>query len=76
MKLYSQKSLSILYLLYINNIHKSSDKLLFFLFADDTTLLFAHKNLKVLKQVVNSELTNVSEWLVLNKLGLNIKKSN
>ena len=66
----------LLFLIYINDIHKSSDKLNFFLFADDTTLLFAHKNLKVLEQVVNSELTKVSEWLVLNKLSLNIKKSN
>ena len=38
----------LLFLIYINDIHKSSDKLNFFLFADDTTLLFAHKNLKVL----------------------------
>ena len=43
---------------------------------DDTTLLFAHKNLKVLEQVGNSELSKVSEWLVVNKLSLNIKKSN
>ena len=40
------------------------------------TLLFAHKNLKVLKQVVSSELSKVSEWLVVNKLSLHIKKSN
>ena len=66
----------LLFLIYINDIHKSLDKLFFFLFADDTTLLFAHKNLKVLEQVVNSELSKVSEWLVVNKLSLNIKKSN
>ena len=48
----------------------------FFLFADDNTLLFAHKNLKVLEQVANSELSKVSEWLVVNKLSLNIRKSN
>ena len=66
----------LLFLIYINDIHQSSDKLNFFLFADDTTLLFAHKNLKVLEQVINSELTKVSEWLIANKLSLNIKKSN
>ena len=47
----------------------------FFLFADDITILFAHKNLKVLEQVVNSELSKVSEWLMVNKLTLNLKKS-
>jgi len=66
----------LLFLIYINDIHKSSDKLNFFLFADDTTILFAHKNLKVLEQVVNSELSKVSEWLIVNKLTLNINKSN
>ena len=38
-----------LFLSCINDIHKSSDKLIIFLFADDTTLLFAHKNFKVLE---------------------------
>ena len=66
----------LLFLIYINDIHQSSDKLNIFLFADDTTLLFAHTNLKELEQVINSELTKVSEWLIANKLSLNIKKSN
>jgi len=42
--------------IHINDIHKSSVKWKIFLFADDTILLFAHKNLKVLEEVVNSEL--------------------
>ena len=49
----------LLLLIYDNYIYKSSDKLNF-LFADGTTLLFAHKNLKVREQVVNSELSEVS----------------
>ena len=66
----------LLFLIYINDILKSSDKLNFFRFADDTTIQYAHKNLKVLEQVVNSELSKVSECLIVNKLTLNIKKSN
>lgn len=66
----------LLFPIYINDILKSSDKLNFFRFADDTTIRFAHKNLKVLEQVVNSELSKVSECLIVNKLTLNIKKSN
>ena len=33
-----------------------------FIFADDTIIIFAHKTLKELQQVVNSELSKVSEW--------------
>ena len=66
----------LLFLIYINDIHNSSDKLSFYLFADDTNLLYADKNLKSLGETVNNELFKVSEWLNANKLTLNAKKSN
>ena len=66
----------LLFLLYVNNIYRSSAKLAFYLFADDTNLLYADKNLRTLELVVNSELHKVYEWLTANKLTLNIKKSN
>ena len=65
-----------LFLIYINDILNSSDKLSFYLFADDTNLLYADKNLKSLEETVNNELLEVSEWLNANKLTLNAKKSN
>ena len=43
------------FLLYINDIYVSSDKLNFYLFADDTNILHAKKNLKSLEQIVNQE---------------------
>ena len=46
----------LLFLIYINNIHNSSEKLSFYLFADDTNLLYADTNLKSLEKTVNSEL--------------------
>ena len=54
----------------------SSDKLQFFLFADDTNLLYADKSLKSLETTVNEELMKVYNWLTANKLSLNAKKSN
>ena len=66
----------LLFLIYINDICNASTKLDFYLFADDTNLLFADKNLKTLETVVNSELLNVYDWLNANKLFLNVKKSN
>ena len=66
----------LLFLIYINDIHNSSDKLSFYLFADDTNLLYAEKNLKSLEETVNNKLLKVSEWLNATKLTLNVKKSN
>ena len=65
----------LLFLLYINDIHLSSDKLKFYLFADDTNILYADKNLKAIEQMVNAELNNVHDWLTTNRLTLNTKKS-
>ena len=59
-----------------NDIHNSSAKLSFYLFADDTNLLYADTNLKSLEKTVNSELLRVSAWFNANKLTLNAKKSN
>ena len=48
----------------------------FYLFADDTNLLFSDKNLKSMETIVNIELSKLSDWLIANKLTFNIKKSN
>ena len=47
----------LLFLVYINDISNSSDQLKFYLFADDTNLLYADKNLRVLENKVNAELS-------------------
>ena len=66
----------LLFLLYINDIYNSSKELDFRLFADDTSILFADRNLDFIEQIVNSQLAKVSEWLLANKLSLNVSKSN
>ena len=48
----------------------------FHLFADDTSVFFSHENLNNLEEIVNVELTKVSDWLIANKLTLNTTKSN
>ena len=65
----------LLFLLYINDIYNSSNKLSFYSVADDTHLLYADKNLRSL-QTVNEELRNKGNWLMVYKLSLNVKKSN
>ena len=63
------------FLIYINDISSSSDKLMFYLFADNTNLLYADKNLKSLESIFNEKISRVYNWLIANKLSLNIKKS-
>ena len=66
----------LLFLLYINNIHTCSNTFNFYLFADDTNILYANKNLRSLEGTVNSELKKLYLWLVSNKLTLDTKKKN
>ena len=69
-------SWTIAFLLYVNNIHRCSQKFRFYLFADDTNILYADKNLKDLEKIVSNELQNLYKWLTANKLILHINKSN
>ena len=66
----------LLFLIHTNGIYRVSSKLNFYLFADDTNILYANNNLKSLESVVNEELRKVCEWLNTNKLSLNTSKSN
>ena len=42
------------------------------LFADDTNLFYANKNLAELEMIVNIELEEIQMWLSAKKLSLNI----
>ena len=66
----------LLFLLYVNDIHRSSTLLSFILFADDTNIFNSHSDINTLITATNEELKKVAEWLRANKLSLNIKKLN
>ena len=65
----------LLFLIYINDIYRISTVLKFHLFADDTSILFSHKDEKIIENKINNELIQVANWLGANKLSLNISKS-
>ena len=65
----------LLFLIYMNDISRSSEILSIILFADDTNLFFSHKNLFTLNETMNRELSKIASWLSANKLSLNIKKT-
>ena len=66
----------LLFVIYINDLPNISDKLQFFLFADDTNIYYESEDLKILEKTVNEELKKLSLWLNLNRLALNVAKTN
>lgn len=64
----------LLYLIYVNDIHKSCESNILS-FADDTTLYISHSNLTDLFHVANTEINNLYKWFCANKLSLNAKKT-
>lgn len=65
----------LLFLIYINDMSRSSNTLNFVHFADDTTLFLSGSDLGDVCDVVNGELTRVDEWLMVNMLSLNVLKT-
>ena len=65
----------LLFIIYINDIPDSC-ALESSLYADDAALLLADENVKRLKRTVNRELKFFDDWLISNKLTLNLIKTN
>ena len=66
----------LVFFIYINDIYLCSNKLGFYLFADNTNLLYADIDLKSWESVLITEITNICDWLNANKLTISAKKSN
>ena len=65
----------LLFLIYINDFRFCLNKTETGHFADDTYILYGSKKLKTLEITINTELKLVTNWLRLNKLSLNAKKT-
>ena len=48
----------------------------FILFADDTTILYSHKDINSKIELINKELDEVTNWFKANKLSVNASKTN
>ena len=64
----------LLFLIFINDLPDATS-LYVKLFADDTFLCAQNSNFALLESEVNSELNKVADWLLSNKLTLNIEES-
>ena len=66
----------LLFLLYINDLPNVSQILNFYLFADDTNIYYESKSLADIEKTLNRELDKLYLWLNVNRLSLNIDKTN
>ena len=73
----------LLFIIYMNDIHTINDNLNFILYADDTTLSCpmwsftreCNGDIELVSILINSELDEIAQWLVVNKLSLNVQKT-
>lgn len=67
----------LLFLIYINDIYMACKSGMghLKLFADDTAILASHENQDILILLANAILKEIYQWLVMNKLSLNVGKT-
>ena len=65
----------LLFLLYVNDMKSASSLLKFVQFADDTTLAYSCEDFYLLQRTLETEAQKVMEWLLANKLLVNLTKT-
>ena len=65
---------SLLFILYVNDFEQCLYESSPTIYAEDTTVTYAASVLLELHQVITTDLSNVSEWMRVNKLSLNVNK--
>ena len=66
----------LLFLIYVNDLHKVVKNAFLLLFADDSNLFYTGNDMVDITGKINDDLQHLTEWLASNKLSLNIKKTN
>ena len=62
--------------IYINDLCNVFSILKFVLFADDTNIFYSADSPELLSNTISQELSKLHNWLAVNKLSLNINKTN
>ena len=65
----------LIFLIFCNDLSLHLEYMECLQFADDTTLLYSHKNPNYLAFCIESDLRNIQDWFRVNKLTLNVDKT-
>ena len=65
----------LLFLIYVNDLPASLEKLIPVMFADDTNLIIRGKSLEELTNAINADLKTLNDYFKANKLKLNVDKT-
>ena len=65
----------LLFILYVNNFEQCLEKCTANMYADDTSVICSAEGLTELCNDLKTEVSNIAEWLRLNKLSLNTDKT-
>ena len=73
----------LLFMIFINEIHRSSKEFKFITYADDTTIFSSissfipdsNRSMANASETINNEINKVIDWLIANKLSLNVNKT-
>ena len=65
----------LIFLIFVNDMQMHLTEVESIQFADDTTILFSHRNEIYLQYCIERELGILSDWFKANKLTLNVDKS-
>ena len=65
----------LLFLLYINDLHRTSKSSTVFHFADDTNFLLIGDSIRIIQKQLNADLKKLYCWLLANKIYLNVSKT-
>ena len=66
------KARSLLFLIYVNDIHNAIPEVNIKLFADDTNIFIHNRDSTRLRRKANLCLKQINEWFVANKLSLRL----
>ena len=65
----------LIFLIYINDLHKAIQHCKVHHFADDTNLFHTNKSVKNLNKLVNGNMNQLNNWLSANKISINVEKT-